>query len=254
MDISDHQDLSESRRGVAERLEHCSDEARRARDVIGFGYATHTGGRQIPDERELTSLLGSSRQNIRAGLGLMREEGIIERRRGRGTFVVKQAPIDVFGVSGLGHDVARLGKASYETLFYGECKLPPALTRLFGTSPQDPVVLVQRLSLVGTRPLCVWDNYIGGSYVAIARQVLELGVSDELLEDLLGLNSPTVDLHLEAGLADASVAELLDVNVGQPLLRYERVVKDANDRVAIIGFGYSRGAPNYDSAPFNTLS
>jgi GntR family transcriptional regulator len=182
----------------------------------------------------------------------MREEGIIERRRGRGTFVVRQAPIDVYGVSGVGHDVAQLGRASYETLFHGECKLPPALTRLFGAAPQDPVVLVQRLSLVGTQPLCVWDNYIGGSYVETAREVLKLGVSDELLEDVLGLTDATVDLHLEAGLADASVAELLDVNVGQPLLRYERVVKDANDRVAIIGFGYSRGAPSYASVPFNS--
>jgi len=244
-------ELPESRREVSKRLEHCGDEARRARDVIGFGWGLPGSGCRIPDERELTALLGSTRLNVRTGLDLLREEGIIERRRGQGTFVVPKAPIDVLGVSGLGHDVAIAGRASYRTLLIHECRLPRELATLFGATSHDPVILVQRLSFVGDLPLCVWDHYVGGRYVEAARSVLELGVSEELVEELLGVAGSTVHLHLEAGLADGSVADLLKVNVAQPLLRYERVVKDADHRVALIGFGYSRGAPTFESLPVN---
>jgi DNA-binding GntR family transcriptional regulator len=44
-------------------------------------------GRQLPSERQLAAEYGISRPTARRALRMLREEGIISARRGRGSFV-----------------------------------------------------------------------------------------------------------------------------------------------------------------------
>jgi GntR family transcriptional regulator len=222
------------------------NEARRVRDVVGFDLVFTGRGRLTADEREIASLLGLSRQTVRSGLDLLRAEGIIERRRGAGTFIVPEAPMDAVGLAGVGHDVVGGERALYRTLFFGECHLPPAMAGLLGSAPGSPIGLVQRLSIVGDRPVSLWDNYLGARLLDVARDNIRLGESPALLEEVLGITHASIDLHLEPGIADESVAPLLGVNPGRPVLRYERVLRDTGGQGLLISFGYSRCAAVFE--------
>jgi GntR family transcriptional regulator len=222
------------------------NEARRVRDVVGFDLVFTGRSRLSSDEREIAILLGLSRQAVRNGLDLLRAEGIIERRRGAGTFLVPEAPIDAVGLSGVGHDVVGGERAVYRTLFFGECQLPPAMAGLLGSSAGRPIGLVQRLSVVGERPVSLWDNYLGARLLDAARDKVRLGESPVLLEEVLDVTRASIDLHVEAGLADESVAPLLGVNAGRPVLRYERVLRDEGGQGLMISFGYSRCAAVFE--------
>lgn len=67
-----------------------AERARRVADVLRQQISEGCfGGGALPDERALGRQLGASRNAVREALGLLRQEGLITRRRGVGTTVVR---------------------------------------------------------------------------------------------------------------------------------------------------------------------
>src|SRR5215216_5980854 len=60
---------------------------RRIEDLLLQGR--YKAGDRIPPEAELVDILGVSRVTVRAGLARLVERGLLERRRGSGTFLVR---------------------------------------------------------------------------------------------------------------------------------------------------------------------
>jgi GntR family transcriptional regulator len=60
---------------------------RRIEDLLLQGR--YKAGDRIPPETELATALGVSRVTVRAGLARLVERGLLERRRGSGTFLVR---------------------------------------------------------------------------------------------------------------------------------------------------------------------
>ena len=60
---------------------------RRIEDLLLQGR--YRAGDRIPPETELVEALGVSRVTVRAGLARLVERGLLERRRGSGTFLVR---------------------------------------------------------------------------------------------------------------------------------------------------------------------
>src|SRR5215213_5020854 len=60
---------------------------RRIEDLLLQGR--YKAGDRIPPEAELVEILGVSRVTVRAGLARLVERGLLERRRGSGTFLVR---------------------------------------------------------------------------------------------------------------------------------------------------------------------
>ena len=60
---------------------------RRIEDLLLQGR--YRAGDRIPPETELVAALGVSRVTVRAGLARLVERGLLERRRGSGTFLVR---------------------------------------------------------------------------------------------------------------------------------------------------------------------
>ncbi|MGH3106856.1 MAG: GntR family transcriptional regulator, partial [Rubrobacteraceae bacterium] len=60
---------------------------RRIEDLLLRGR--YKAGDRIPPEAELVNSLGVSRVTVRAGLARLVDQGVLERRRGSGTFLVR---------------------------------------------------------------------------------------------------------------------------------------------------------------------
>ncbi|MDX6227821.1 MAG: GntR family transcriptional regulator [Frankiales bacterium] len=220
-----------------------ADTVRRIRDELRQELTALAGTTGIlPDERLLALRLGASRNAVRDALNLLRDEGLVERRQGQGTRVIADGPLIGSGGAGL---VNRLidgrVRVRYEALWHYETPASDSIAAHLELAPGTTVMVLERLTSVDGVPTCLWTTYLRREDGLKAAAVSSQGDSYELLQTALGIPVRQVDLRIEAVLADESVTDLLEVRSGQPLLRFERLLLDADGRAIAIGFGRATG-------------
>jgi GntR family transcriptional regulator len=220
-----------------------ADAVRRIHDVLRqeLRDVADTNG-LLPDERLLALRFGASRNAIRDALNLLRDEGIVERRQGSGTRVIAAGPLAGGGGNGLVKGIPNgPDRVRYESLWHYEVAASASIADRLRVPAGESVLVLERLTSVDGVPTCLWTTYMrrseGAAVVAVERQC----DSFELIEAALHVHVAQVDMRIEAVLADESVAHHLDVRVGQPLLRFERLILDPSGQVIALGFGRAPG-------------
>ena len=235
---------SRPRREGVTRSRRRADEVRRVRDVLRQDLAALSAGNGVlPDERLLGLRLGTSRNAVREALNLLRDEGLVERRQGRGTVVTAPPVLAGAGARGLVNRVTGgPDRVQYQPLWHYEVPATGTVADRLGLEPGQPVLVLERLTTVDGVRTCLWTTYLrreDGLEVAATNCP---GDGFDLIEQALGIAVTQVDMSVEAVLADESVADLLDVRVGQPLLRFERLMLAADGRTVALGFGRAPGS------------
>jgi len=117
-------------------------------------------GKRIPSEPELVRALGIGRPTIRQAIGLLVQEGDLERRRGSGTYVrEKEADIDLFSLAGTSSAFGQKGIKLTQRLVK---KI--SLVRVPET-PGHPLAgrnayFFSRLSLSGAEPVLLEETWL----------------------------------------------------------------------------------------------
>ncbi len=150
----------------------------------------YKAGDRIPPEAELVGTLGVSRTTVRAGLARLVERGLLERRRGSGTFLV-QPPAGARLAAGLERletytvHAERLGlKLDSEDLGIEAVGADPDEAAALEVSEGDPLVKVSRVLLVeGKR--AAWMVDVVPEDVVGFEEVRELFRPDAMVLDLL---------------------------------------------------------------------
>jgi GntR family transcriptional regulator len=217
------------------------DDARRLRDVLRFEFAgPRASSSALPDEHELTLRLACSRNTLRDALNLLRDDHLIERRPGLGTFVLRESlPLVGSQHHGLVHEVdsgkSRVRYELVETLRFPATGL---LGERLGAPSSELLRMWTRLTFVDGIPVVLWDTYVReGLGVSLG------GVIGDIYDlfDVAGVHVVDTLMRIEAVLADLSVARLLGATPGQPLLRIERELFDADGLCVAVSFGRARG-------------
>jgi len=197
----------------------------------------------LPSEPELQIRFSSSRNALREALDLLRNEGIVERVPGAGTFVVSKKTV---------HHQDRL-QALAQTLENGRRRIvvdlldvglipaPETVARRLDLAPGCEVVFLERRLILDGTPLSVWSSYLPADLTASLLGTDLTADFYELLEGRLGMDLQSAQLTTEARLADESVAELLEVQPGAPILFLERLMREAHGRPVEFGFVSLRG-------------
>jgi GntR family transcriptional regulator len=179
-------------------------------------------GSPAPSERELVQLFGVARMTVRQALDALVVEGLLERVPGRGTFVAR-AKIDVaVRLSSYTEEMTRRGlKPESRTLLARMESAGPGVARALEIEEGERVVHWQRLRLADGLPMCVEDAYVSDTTVP--------HFLDQHLPDSLYLELQRRDLlptwgedSVSAASARAEEAELLEVQVGDPVLQVAR--------------------------------
>lgn len=183
------------------------------------GAGEFAAGRTLPSESELSAEYAASRVTIRKALEVLRDEGLIDARQGFGWF----ASIDPLrqSLGRLGTIEAQLTASGVSSerriLDFGFVAAPPRARAVLGA----PTVLeVRRLNLADGHPFArvtVWCPEELGAH--LSRADVERAPFYELLDQPLGGAVQTIG----AAAAEPIDAELLEVPVGSPVLRCERV-------------------------------
>lgn len=185
------------------------------------------GGR-LPAEHELCAAFGVSRITIRRAVDDLVAQGLVRRLQGKGTFVEATAQRAIAAdLSGLTARVTGLGKATEVVdLTAAWIKADVGLATSMEIAVGEPVHKSTRIRAAGGERLgvvAVWLPEPVGLKVAAAgfsnRTILEV------IEDcgfLIGRGEQT----LGAALAGVETARSLQVGVGSPLVRLQRIIRD----------------------------
>ncbi len=192
---------------------------------------TFASGGRIPTEIELIKQYNVSRITVRQALRSLAEDGLIERRQGRGTYVAerKSARRKFTGKIHLTGSLDELIAMGMDTpVKVLEMNLVDADTHeaeLLELKAGTPIYRLKRLRMNENKPFGLIINYLPeeiGSRLTIAE--LSSGALLHTIESKLGYNLDNARQEIKAELSDPYVANLLDIRVGTALLSIERTV------------------------------
>lgn len=187
----------------------------------------------MPGEIELSGMFDVSRVTIRRALERLQREGFIERRQGVGTFALPPMPgrTQQGDLAGFIDNLLLYGlKTDVRVLEFGYVAPPCEIARQLELEQGTKVQRAVRLRSYQGRPLSHVTTYIPE---LIGRQFTREELEQDRLLALLNEASggiASANQRISATAADPTVASLLDLDYGSPLLCICRIVRDAYDR------------------------
>jgi GntR family transcriptional regulator len=185
----------------------------------------------LPSEDALAEEYNVSRITIRQALSLLKEDGLVVRQRGKGTFVSEQVNSEALEppkLSGSIEDLILMGiQTTTKTLNMSMVKPPDKILDRLKLARDSQLLRIEKIRLVEQGPLSYVINYLPPEIgKKIKSEDLQVKPLMMILEDKFGITAAEADQTLEATIADAHVAPLLEIRVGDPLLKVERTVFD----------------------------
>ncbi|MBI3526087.1 MAG: GntR family transcriptional regulator [Betaproteobacteria bacterium] len=191
--------------------------------ILGGTYKPH---QQIPSESEMMNSFGVSRITVRQALGDLQKEGMIFKIHGKGAFVSKPKAFQNIGqLQGFGEAMARMG---YETFSQLVSIKTLAAGRAVGAKlkikEREQVTELRRVRYLNREPISLDVSYLPKTIGdRLAKEDLAHRDIFLILENDYGLSLGQAELQIEAMLADDSLARLLKIEEGSPVLRIERL-------------------------------
>jgi GntR family transcriptional regulator len=197
-------------------------------------------GARLPTESELIRQYGVGRITVRHALAALVKDGLIERRRRRGTFVTErktkrraiEEQIDLTG--SLDEIIAAEAGRVFKVVEMIRVDADPQEAELLGLGAGEPLYRVKRLGLREGKPYNLTLDYLPAEIgERLTAEELSAGALLQTLETKFGLKLKSATQLITATMADAYLAKLLDVRVGSPMLSIERSVYMAGDLPAV---------------------
>ncbi|MCD9622776.1 GntR family transcriptional regulator [Rhabdothermincola salaria] len=222
-----------------------ADDALQVLDILRTSIlAGHMGevGDALPPEAELMAALGAGRNVVREALDGLRQEGIVERVRGAGTFIVTSKLHHRFStLRAVGSDLEdRDGRIRGEILREERLGAPELVATFLGVAPGELLHRIEVRTFLDDQPCWLTTSYFLPELVGVTHFVEKNGDWYLALE-ALGYVLGDSEVVIEAVVAGPGVATLLCVEVGSALMRFERRIFDHHGRPLEIGFVRSRG-------------
>lgn len=213
--------------------------ARRVRDLLraAIVHEEFPAG-ALPGEAELMLSFSASRQVIRDALALLREEGLVKRVQGTGTFSVASKVRHAF--SHLHGPEPAMERVSHRILAVGKEVAAPRVADRLGLLPGTECGVVAYLAVLGAEPYYACTAYVPLPLLGVVKHGQAVTEWYAVYESA-GFELGVTDQAVEAIVADDDTAALLDVLPGAPLMLFERLVRDHTGRPLEYAFARVRG-------------
>jgi GntR family transcriptional regulator len=205
-------------------------------------FAIKAGGLptgMLVEERPIMEGFGFSRAAVREALATLSADGLIDRKTGTGTTIrVRPVPIALLDVVPLATD-QRISVRLTETYRLGESRY---LDMRLGTHAAEDLVMSEFYLSVGGEAIGVLSVFSPGGVpgTSMLRPAWEMPSLRDAFPRQYGVEFGGMELSIDARLADDSLAAVLGVQPGAPILAREQVLRDADGLAWEYGFAQYR--------------
>lgn len=209
-------------------------------------------GELIPSEMELAGRFKVSQGTVRKAIDELAAENLVVRRQGKGTFVATHHEVRAeFRFLRLMPDFGEPHNPENRILDVRRLRAPAEVARLLEIKSGDPVIFIKRVQSFDGKPTILEELWLPGipfKGLTAERLAEYKGPMYGLFETEFGTRMIRATEKVRAVVADDSIAALLDVVVGQPLLSVERVSFTYGDKPVEVRRGlYLTDAHHYQN-------
>ena len=196
---------------------------------------TLPAGTRLDNEVQLAEVLEVSRPTVRAAFLYLVNHGLVERKRGSGTVVIREKVNRTVQLSSLYDDLIAAGRKPVSKVLAND--VVPAtelVAEALNLAVDTPILRLERLRLVDNEPIALMHNYLPAEFGPLESAALE---SRGLYELLRAQSVRVIKASQKMSARNATVAEarLLDEKRGAALLTMERIGTDQNGRPVEFG-------------------
>lgn len=187
---------------------------------------------RFPTDQDLVEEYGVSRHTVREAVRRIQAEGILDRRRGRGTYVRSAEFVQPLGtLYSLFRSIEGTGIEQTSVVRTKDLRVDPGVAERLGVDPDTELFFVERLRLAGDEPLAVDRAWLPAS---IAGPLLDSDFSRTALYDEL---ATLCGIHPETG------SELIRPVIPDEDDREQLGIDPTTAAFAIVRKTYSGGEP-----------
>jgi GntR family transcriptional regulator len=182
-------------------------------------------GDQLPTEDALLERFQVSRITVRRAIQNLVSRGLLEIRRGLGTFVLSpRIEAELTKLTGFVEDMNAAGrKATARVVSQGVVAASARVAERLRLSKGTKVMQIKRVRLGNGMPISFDETYLPLPLgKQIVRNDLRVHPIFTLLEEEYGVPLVEADYELEAVIASKAVAAALQIKVGSPIFQIER--------------------------------
>jgi GntR family transcriptional regulator len=207
---------------VQESLLYSRVETVLAREIINGGLKV---GDQLPTEDDLIARFEVSRITVRRAIQNLVSRGLVEIRRGKGTFVAApKITQELSELSGFVEDMHALGRKPTARVLGKEIVTADAtVASQLALTRGERVVRIRRVRLADAIPLSFDETFLP---LEIGKKIITNNLKVEpifsLLERKYDVPLTEAEYKLDAVAAETEVAAALKVKQGSPIFRIER--------------------------------
>jgi len=198
-------------------------------------------GDAVPSERELARAHEVSLMTARHALAEMQREGLVDRRRGSGTFV---APPKIhfnrlasFTEQMAGRGLPLRSRILCATVIEGEQEAAARLS----LPAHSHLIKIERLRQSGEQPFALETCYLSGDeFAGLEKLPLDRRSLFATVEREYGVELAYSDEEVDATPASSHIAGLLAIHPGAPVLRIRQVIYSTRGKASLYVIGFYR--------------
>ena len=209
--------------------------------TIGYGV-------KLPTEQQLAGAFGVSRITAKRVMDLLAGDELVERKRGRGSYVVFQASeseVDA-PLVGMLERLAGMSRTTEVKVLKVEMRTPPRRISEDLNLPSDEEVhYVERVRRANKIPFAYYESWTRGVVKGYTAREIARRQRFAIMEES-GFKITRIEQYLSAASTAVNVAEQLELNPGDPVLTLVRRSFDENsDLVDLLHCQYHPGRFHY---------
>jgi GntR family transcriptional regulator len=198
-------------------------------------------GDAVSSERELAKIHDVSLMTARHALAGLEREGIVERRRGAGTFVAPPR-IQFNKLMSYTEQMASRGlPPSSKVITAKIVEDEPEISARLGLGATSRMVKIERVRLTAEEPFALETCYLPAvDFAELVHAPLARGSLFSKLENDYSVELAYADEEVDATVAEGRVAQLLNLRAGAPLLRIRQVIYSSKTKPVMYVIGFYR--------------
>jgi GntR family transcriptional regulator len=232
-----------TRAPLPRRLKRAGPKGEQLREILEGLIATLEPGDPLPSERELAERYDLARMTVRGEITRLAAAGLVLRVQGRGTFVAQARVAQEAALSSFTEDMRARGLTAGSRLLRQDVvAAEPAVARRLALEPGSGVVRIGRVRTADGEPLGIEEAFLPlPRFAGLETADLADGSLFEVLEERFAAVPAFAEQRVLAAAIDGDDAAQLGVAAGHAGLRFQTLMRDADERPLIDAWSLFRG-------------